>query len=118
MRLQQHQSREKAQDQDIGPNAVFEILHKVFLFGDAVGKVNDDGQLRDFRGLKGQHACLAQPAGGAVLGDTHPGHQHQGQQENRHIHEDFRHAPEPVIVYPRHCEHSRQTHQGKQPLPL
>ena len=114
--LQQHQARKKCQCQEVRPDAVFEAFHEVFLFGNAVGKVHDDGQLRDFRGLERQH--LPQPPGGAVFLDAHTGHQHQDQQEDGHIHQYLCHAPQAMIVHAAHNDHGGYAQQGKYGLPL
>ena len=118
MRLQQHQPRKHRQNQDIRTDAVAEGPHEVFLFGNAVGKVHDDGQLGDLRGLEGQHALLAQPAGCAVFRDAHMGHQHQGQQKNRQIQQYLGKAPQALIVEAAHDHHGHKPQQGEDPLTL
>ena len=80
--LQEHQHGDDRQPHAVGQHALAQVPHPLFLLRNTVGKIDDDRQLGDLRGLEGENTVNAQPAGGVVLGNTHTWDNHQQQQED------------------------------------
>ena len=118
--LQHHQHGDDAQQRHIGQDALAPRQHFLLFLGDGVGEVDDDRQLGDLRRLELEHALDAQPPGGVVGGDGQRvmGDDDQDQQEQRQSHQDPGGAAPALVVDLGHHEHGRQTHCGKQRLPL
>lgn len=118
--LQHHQHGDDTQQRHIGQDALPPRQHFLLLFGDGVGKVDDDRQLGDLRRLELEHALDAQPAGGVVGGDGQRvvGDDDQDQQEKRQSHQHAGGAAPALVVDLGDHEHGRHAHCGEQRLPL
>ena len=80
--LQEHQHGDNRQPHAVGQHTLAQVSHPLFFLGNTVGKIDDDRQLGDLRRLEGEDTVNAQPAGGVILGNTHPWDNDQQQQED------------------------------------
>ena len=113
MRLQQHQPRDHAEDDDEGQHAVGKGLHALLVDGNDVREQHDDRELRHLRGLQIAADGQEYPPLRAVQ-LRHE--EHDDEQYDRDGHDGPRKFVEDVVIHVGRDEHHDHAHRGEQRL--